>query len=230
MIPSPLESLDLLYLAKERPAKTGSSWLAAIDRENIPAMADAFLAAKYHLEDVSGLDSAEGAVVAYHFDHFDAPGRITVLAVAPHDAPRFPSIASVYHGAEWHERETRDFFGIVFDGNPNFLPLLLPEDMPDVHPLKKEEGARAPLHVLFAAAERENEVLKKADGFTLLDAPEPEPEPEPEAVPAPTAAVAAAVAAEKPAPAPAPEKAAPTKAAPKKAPSTGKPAAKGGKK
>ena len=53
------------------------------------------------------------------------------------DKPIVPSIASIYHGAEWHERETRDFHGIVFEGNPNLVPLLMAAEDVDVHPLVK---------------------------------------------------------------------------------------------
>lgn len=202
MIPAPFESLELLYLAKDNAPKTGSAWLAFVEPKTLPAMAEALLAAHYHLEDVSGLEAAEGAVSVYHFDHFDTPGRITVAAVAPHDTPVFPSIAPVYHGAEWHERETRDFYGFTYEGNPNFIPLLLADDMADVHPLQKAEGSRAALRTLFAAENRGGEVVKKAEGFTLLDEPEPEAAPEPvqEAAPAPAAPKVEEKAAEAPAP------------------------------
>jgi NADH-quinone oxidoreductase subunit C len=43
----------------------------------------------------------------------------------------------VFPGANWHERETHDFFGIVFLGHPDLSPLLLPEDA-DFHPLRKD--------------------------------------------------------------------------------------------
>jgi NADH-quinone oxidoreductase subunit C len=107
----------------------------------------------------------------YHFAHFDTPGRISAMAVAPADKPLFPSIASVYQGAEWHERETRDFFGFVYEGNPNFIPLLLADNMVDVHPLLKDAEARAPLAAIFSAEGRERKIVKQADGFALLDAP-----------------------------------------------------------
>ena len=184
MIPAPLASFDLLYLAREDHARTGSAWLGVMALQDIPAIAKALLAAGYHLEDISGLDAAEGAVAAYHFDHCTTPGRITLLALAPHDAPVFPSIAAIYQGAEWHERETRDFFGYVFTDNPNFIPLLLPDDMADIHPLKKPEAARASLLTLFAGEGRGSEVQRKAEGFTLLDQPAPTAADDAKAAPA----------------------------------------------
>lgn len=190
MIASPLKNAETLFLAEEDHGKTGSSCLAVIEAGNLLALAQDFLDAGFHLEDVSGLDAAEGAVSIYHFDHFDQPCRATVLVVAPHDKAVFPSIAAVYQGAEWHERETRDFFGYTYENNPNLIPLLLPDDMADVHPLAKGETARAPLAALFSAEGRDRAIVRKADSFTLLDVPvkeEPAPAPAVKAEPAPEA-------------------------------------------
>jgi NADH-quinone oxidoreductase subunit C len=54
------------------------------------------------------------------------------------DDLRVASVASVWRAADWHERETRDMFGIDFQGHPHLVPLLLPEDMTDHYPLRKD--------------------------------------------------------------------------------------------
>lgn len=177
---APLQNADCLFLAGENPAKVGYVALAVVEADKLIPLSKDFLAAGYHLEDVSGLVTSDGAVSVYHFDHFDTPGRATVLVIAPLDSPAFPSIADVYQCAEWHERETRDFFGFQYEGNPNFIPLLLSEDMVDVHPLLKGEGSLASLASMFSSEGRERDIVKQADGFTLLDAPvveEPAPAP-----------------------------------------------------
>jgi NADH-quinone oxidoreductase subunit C len=43
----------------------------------------------------------------------------------------------VYPGANWHERETHEMFGVVFDGHPNLIPLLLPDGFEGT-PLRKD--------------------------------------------------------------------------------------------
>ncbi len=43
----------------------------------------------------------------------------------------------MFHGANWHERETYEMFGVVFAGHPNLVPLLLPDGF-EGHPLRKE--------------------------------------------------------------------------------------------
>jgi NADH-quinone oxidoreductase subunit C len=55
----------------------------------------------------------------------------------PRDAPRLPSLVHVFAGAAWHEREAAEMFGLVFDGHPNLVPLLLPDGF-EGHPLRKE--------------------------------------------------------------------------------------------
>lgn len=54
----------------------------------------------------------------------------------PADDPRMPTITGVYRGANWHERETAEMFGITFEGHPNLVKLYLPEDF-EGHPLRK---------------------------------------------------------------------------------------------
>jgi NADH-quinone oxidoreductase subunit C len=55
-----------------------------------------------------------------------------------------PSISDIFQGADWHERECCDFFGVTFDGHPNLIPLLLPDNF-GFHPLIKDEKKRVSL-------------------------------------------------------------------------------------
>jgi NADH-quinone oxidoreductase subunit C len=63
----------------------------------------------------------------------DAAHFVTVL---PKDDPVVDSITGVFGGAEWHEREAHDMFGIDFAGNPNLVPIYLPDAFIG-HPLLK---------------------------------------------------------------------------------------------
>jgi NADH-quinone oxidoreductase subunit C len=75
--------------------------------------------------------------IVYDFNHYKSFCRIAVRVRVPRSNPQLPTISKIYPGADWHERETHDFFGIKFIGHPNLIPLLLPEDS-DYHPLLKD--------------------------------------------------------------------------------------------
>jgi len=76
--------------------------------------------------------------VVYHLYSYTHKHNVTIKARLPQDDPRVPSVTSIWSGANWHEREAAEMFGIFFEGHPNLVPLLLPEDMTDHHPLRKD--------------------------------------------------------------------------------------------
>ncbi|MFD7557052.1 NADH-quinone oxidoreductase subunit C [Streptomyces sp. NPDC059835] len=63
--------------------------------------------------------------------------RLLLRTTVPHSAPSLPSAIAVYVGAEWHERETFEMFGITFTDHPHLVHLLLPEEF-EGHPLRKD--------------------------------------------------------------------------------------------
>ncbi len=63
--------------------------------------------------------------------------RVRVEVACPDDDPHIPSVVSVYPSNDWHERETYDFFGIVFDGHPALTRIEMPDDWPG-HPQRKD--------------------------------------------------------------------------------------------
>jgi len=92
-----------------------------------------------HVRPDEGHDKGNsGLEVVYQFARYDQLYRIKGRVSVPNTL-EIPSISDIYQGADWHERETRDFYGVVFDGHPNMKPLLLSEEDPDFHPLLKEE-------------------------------------------------------------------------------------------
>ena len=101
------------------------SWLSAIDWANDRAVGEAAEApVEERYEVLSRLsDVSDGAAVILSTD-------------LPKDAARLPTLVGVYGGANWHERETAEMFGIVFEGHPNTAHLYLPDGF-EGHPLRK---------------------------------------------------------------------------------------------
>ncbi|MDT9594841.1 NADH-quinone oxidoreductase subunit C [Nocardioides zeae] len=75
--------------------------------------------------------------VAYHLLSMTHNRRVRLEVAAPDADPHVPSVVAVYPTADWHERETWDFFGVVFDGHPALTRILMPDDWPG-HPQRKD--------------------------------------------------------------------------------------------
>jgi NADH-quinone oxidoreductase subunit C len=107
--------------------------------EKIPAAAEILLKENFFIESITGVDWIDDGQLesVYDFNHFDELCRVVLRTRTDRSNPEIPTISHIYQGANWHERETHDFFGIKFIGHPNLEPLLLPEDA-DFHPLLKD--------------------------------------------------------------------------------------------
>ncbi|NUW44946.1 NADH-quinone oxidoreductase subunit C [Nonomuraea rhodomycinica] len=87
---------------------------------------------------LTGVDEPpETFVIVAHLYDPAARRRVLVRTSVPRAEPRLPSAVGVFRGADWHERETYEMFGVVFDGHPNLVPLLLPDGF-EGHPLRKD--------------------------------------------------------------------------------------------
>ena len=73
----------------------------------------------------------------YHLQSITHNRRIRLEVAVPDGDARIPSLVSVYPTNDWHERETYDFFGIVFEGHPHLTRILMPDDWPG-HPQRKD--------------------------------------------------------------------------------------------
>ncbi len=95
------------------------------------------------LTDLTAIDWAEGAdprfVVVYHLYSTEQHHyiRVATNCTGDDESPKAPSVTSLWAGANWHERETYDMFGIVFEGHPDLRRILMWEGYPH-YPLRKE--------------------------------------------------------------------------------------------
>ncbi len=94
-----------------------------------------------------GFDYLRCLAVVEYPDHFQVSymlystgkGHKAMLkAVAPKDDPAFPSVTCVWKGADWHEREGAELFGVTFSGHPDPKHLLLFDEFEGVYPMRKD--------------------------------------------------------------------------------------------
>lgn len=119
------------------------------DPSKIPKALDAIRKAGFeNLVFVSAVDLMEEIEVIYCLSSYDNSIRDLVLVKVslPEDEPRVPSICSLWPAAEYHERETHELFGVIFEGNPRLEEkLLLPDWWDEGYPMRKswEVGSSA---------------------------------------------------------------------------------------
>jgi len=93
------------------------------------------------LTDLTGVHYPDNAgrefAVVYHLHSFIHNFRIRIKVFIAEADIHIPTATVLYASANWMERETYDFFGILFDGHPNLVRILNIEEM-DYFPMRKE--------------------------------------------------------------------------------------------
>jgi NADH-quinone oxidoreductase subunit C len=91
-----------------------------------------------------GVASERFEVVANFLSH-PRNRRIRAICQVPADAPEVASLADLYPGTDFGEREVYDLFGISFSGHPDLTRIMMPDDWVG-HPLRKDDApARVPV-------------------------------------------------------------------------------------
>jgi NADH:ubiquinone oxidoreductase subunit C len=155
----PVESwTDAVELAREGLDCTFFDWLSAVDE-----LADGF------------------RIVCHLADHrLGGVDHLIVRTLVPRDAAVVPSVAHLFAGARWHERETHEMFGIDFTvaGEAVVLEkLLLPENF-EGHPLRKEFVLASRVAKPFPGAKEPGESEHVAAPSRRRTRPPGVPEPE----------------------------------------------------
>ena len=82
-------------------------------------------------------DAGRELHAVYHLLSMTHNRRVRVEVTCPDSDPHIPSVVDTYPTNDWHERETWDMFGIIFDGHPALTRILMPDDWPG-HPQRKD--------------------------------------------------------------------------------------------
>ncbi|MBC8029481.1 MAG: NADH-quinone oxidoreductase subunit C [Pyrinomonadaceae bacterium] len=84
-----------------------------------------------------GVEEEPRFEVNYHLFSTTKHHRLRIKVLVNEDDAHVPTVTGVWRTANWHERETFDLFGIVFDGHPDLRRILLPDDWQG-HALRKD--------------------------------------------------------------------------------------------
>ncbi len=112
-----------------------------------------------YLSFVSAIDRPEAGQfeVLYHLYSHLSREEVVLKVRIPRDAPTVPSVTGIWAGANWHERETYDLFGIVFTGHPNLRRIMMTDDWIG-HPLRKDYVYQDPQWLVELAKQRQGEI------------------------------------------------------------------------
>lgn len=90
-----------------------------------------------YLSGLLGVDYKDRMDVVYHFYSYPHRRAVCVKVKTDRDEPQVPSVAPLWKGADWPEREAYDLLGIDFPGHPDLKRILLPDDW-EGYPLRKD--------------------------------------------------------------------------------------------
>lgn len=120
------EWADALQTARDELGLVFFSWLSTVDWAN-----------EVSVGDPPGEEVEERFEILATVADVSEGRRVTFSTELAKDSPSIDSLVEVYPGANWHERESAEMFGISFEGHPNLEPLYLPEDFIG-RPLRKD--------------------------------------------------------------------------------------------
>ena len=84
-----------------------------------------------------GVEEEPRFEVNYHLFSISKHHRVRLKVLLNEEDAHVPTVTGVWRTANWHERETFDLFGVVFDGHPDLRRILLPDDWQG-HALRKD--------------------------------------------------------------------------------------------
>lgn len=102
-----------------------------------------------YLTDITGIHYPENEKqigVIYHLHSLVNGVRVRIKVFMEDGDVHIPTATTIWEGANWMERETYDFFGVIFDGHPDLRRILNVDDM-TVHPMRKEYPLEDPNRV-----------------------------------------------------------------------------------
>lgn len=141
-----MTALDFPQDVVARGVIAGDEWIMVARehiRETLAALKDQgylsylFMTCVDHLATPVVDKPAERFELVYQLRNMKTHHELRVRVLVPEGDPRAPSVHDIYRPANWDERETWDMFGIEFEGHPDLVRILMPDDWLG-HPLRRD--------------------------------------------------------------------------------------------
>jgi len=110
-----------------------------------------------YLSFCSAIDWGDRLECTYHLWSTAHNHELLVKVPVDRSNPRIPTVSDLWVGANWHERETYDLFGVVYEGHPDLRRILMTEDWKG-HPLRKDYVYEDPDWLVELAKIRQSEI------------------------------------------------------------------------
>jgi NADH-quinone oxidoreductase subunit C len=149
---------EKLHVYVEKLREQNSDWVVSVNeghgevtvtvpRESIVEIC-AFLKEKHGFDMLADLCGGDRGPeedprfeVNYHLFSTTHYKRLRLKVLVSEDDAHVPTVSALWKTANWHERETYDLVGVIFDGHPDLRRILLPSDF-DGHALRKDYPLR----------------------------------------------------------------------------------------
>ena len=152
---------DINFLASEADyKKQGYHIEVLLNKDQVRDFAQIMLEKEFYLDFVTAVHIESGFQAVYQFGHFEESCHINAKAIT--EDGTIHTICDIFHGANWHEREAHDFYGLKFTDHPDLRVLILDEDDADLNPLLKNDKKLQSLEGITRVEKSEKKIAVKA--------------------------------------------------------------------
>jgi NADH-quinone oxidoreductase subunit C len=117
-----------------------------------------------YLSFVSAIDWPDRFEVVYHLTSLTRRHSVMLKVPIAKDRPSVPSVVELWSGADWHEREAYDLFGILFEGHPDLRRIMMSADWKG-HPLRKDYVYEDPQWLIDVTTQRQREIAATGEDW-----------------------------------------------------------------
>ena len=93
----------------------------------------------------TGIDYKDKIEVVWHIGHEEGPTLVVLKTHTDRDNAKVAALTPIWRGLDWHERETYDMLGVIFEGHEDLRRLLLPDNW-EGYPLREDYIYKKPTY------------------------------------------------------------------------------------